>query len=531
MSNVDPSLWSRCLELGVLAWHCSAEGVIEGQAEGAGELKAVFDSDVWRRVLRQAIAPLVAGGDEQTLEVFEDWRLVALGEYAGLRRAGWTLALVLGPKAKEAEGLRRLCAETGVDWALAAEAVERFAAADEGQVRRTLAALRWSQQDLARQQADRHTLEEFSQKLAQSYEETNLLFGLARFMNCVSDPGQLVQLLCNRLHQVLPFGWLAIRFKAGGLAVPDLAGRLVLAGHLPCPAGTFAEEAGRFAEQWSNDPVTRVLGREHGGLAALSKSDVLAEPITHDGHLIGVVLAGNKLGTEPEVTSGEIRFVNAASNFLGIFHENILRFTEQHTLFMGTLQALTASVDAKDPYTRGHSERVGYLAEQLAGALGFDKKQVEQYHIAGLLHDIGKIGVAEAVLCKPGKLTAEEFAQIKRHPEVGFRILKDIPALVEVLPGVLHHHERFDGKGYPAGLAGESIPLIARALALADTFDAMSSNRAYRPALAREQVMAEIQRCAGGQFDAKLTEVFLGLDFGGFDQLLQRHQSQASRAA
>src|SRR5690606_26088192 len=156
---------------------------------------------------------------------------------------------------------------------------------------------------------------------------------------------------------------------------------------------------------------------------------------------------------------------------------------------------------AKDRYTCGHSERVAMLARRIAQAAGLSGPQAERVHICGLLHDVGKIGVPEAVLCKPGRLNDEEFALITQHPAIGHRILKDIPMLEDVLPGVLHHHERFDGRGYPSGLAGQQIPLIARIIALADTFDAMSSTRSYRPAMPRERVLAEITREAGSQLD------------------------------
>ena len=172
-------------------------------------------------------------------------------------------------------------------------------------------------------------------------------------------------------------------------------------------------------------------------------------------------------------------------------------------MFMGVLKGMTTAIDAKDAYTCGHSERVGLLASRLALAAGLGAEEAERYRLAGLVHDVGKIGVAEAVLSKSGRLNDEEFAQIKKHPEIGHQILRDIPLMEDILPGVLHHHERWDGKGYPAGLAGESIPLIGRILALADTFDAMSSTRAYRPAMPRESVLAEIRRCSASQFDPK----------------------------
>ncbi len=152
---------------------------------------------------------------------------------------------------------------------------------------------------------------------------------------------------------------------------------------------------------------------------------------------------------------------------------------------------------------------------------------VERIRIAGLVHDIGKIGVPEAILRKPGRLTDDEVRSMKSHPEIGHRILQDIKQLADVLPGVLHHHERFDGKGYPKGLSGEGIPLSARIIALADSFDAMSSNRTYRTALPRAKVLSEIRACAGAQFDPRMAELFVTLDFTAYDRAVLRHRAAA----
>jgi len=143
------------------------------------------------------------------------------------------------------------------------------------------------------------------------------------------------------------------------------------------------------------------------------------------------------------------------------------------------------------------------------------------------VHDVGKIGVPESTLCKAGRLTDVEFEQIKLHPQIGHDILKDIPQFADVLPGVLYHHERYDGKGYPAGLKGDDIPLIARIIGLADSFDAMSSTRTYRSAMDREKVMQEIADCAGVQFDPRLAEVFHTIDFTIYDRLVIKHHEES----
>lgn len=172
------------------------------------------------------------------------------------------------------------------------------------------------------------------------------------------------------------------------------------------------------------------------------------------------------------------------------------------------IRALAEAVDAKDEYTRGHSQRVAEYAKRLAIALGYDDGFVELVFETGTLHDVGKIGVPDGVLKKTTRLNDEEFDFIRRHPEMGERIVSQIPQLRDSLPGIRHHHERWDGRGYPDALAGEEIPLIARVLALADTFDAMTSDRPYRPGMDEETALAEIERNAGTQFDPALVPAF-----------------------
>jgi putative nucleotidyltransferase with HDIG domain len=196
---------------------------------------------------------------------------------------------------------------------------------------------------------------------------------------------------------------------------------------------------------------------------------------------------------------------------------------------MGLLLSLTSAVDAKDAYTCGHSERVALVSRHIAQQFGLSDKDVEQVYMAGLLHDVGKIGVPEAVLQKPGRLTPEEFEQVKRHPAIGAKILQDVKQIQGIIPGVLHHHERYDGKGYPDRLAGERIPLMGRIICLADCFDAMTSSRTYRKGLPIEVAMAEIRRCAGTHFDPRLAEVFLRSGHEGLRELLRDHQKKAKQ--
>jgi putative nucleotidyltransferase with HDIG domain len=173
------------------------------------------------------------------------------------------------------------------------------------------------------------------------------------------------------------------------------------------------------------------------------------------------------------------------------------------------LSMLTRAIEARDPYTRGHSSRVTDLAEAVARRLGWSEERISSLRVGGPLHDIGKLAVSDEVLCKEGRLDDDELAQIREHPKIGAKLLLRVTAFREAIPYVLYHHERWDGTGYPSGKSGEEIPVEARVLAIADAFDAMTSDRPYRSALSREEALAEVERCAGTQFDPKIARVFL----------------------
>lgn len=176
----------------------------------------------------------------------------------------------------------------------------------------------------------------------------------------------------------------------------------------------------------------------------------------------------------------------------------------------GVVQGFAAAIDAKDPYTYGHSERVARMATRIGRQMGLPAGTVSNLYLAGLLHDIGKIGVPEAVLRKPGRLTDEEFAQVQAHPVIGDRILAGIRQLAHARPGVRSHHERVDGLGYPDRLAGDAVPLLGRVLAVADTCDAMLSARPYRPPLDPLAVETELARGRGAQWDPAVVDGFFG---------------------
>ena len=191
--------------------------------------------------------------------------------------------------------------------------------------------------------------------------------------------------------------------------------------------------------------------------------------------------------------------------------------------------ALSKAVDAKDHYTNGHSERVAKYASLIMARMGGSNKEQDEIYSMGLLHDIGKIGVQESIINKKGKLTREEFAEIKDHTVIGWDILKTITEIPGLSTGARWHHERFDGKGYPDGLSGEDIPLEARIICVADCYDAMTSKRSYSEPKTQAEVRAELVRCSGTQFDPGIIEIMTGIIDEDVDYNLREIPEQDSR--
>ena len=184
---------------------------------------------------------------------------------------------------------------------------------------------------------------------------------------------------------------------------------------------------------------------------------------------------------------------------------------ELEQAYLDTVKILRQTVEAKDPYTRGHSDRVSAFAVLLGRKLGLSENDLETLRVGGLFHDIGKIGIPDNVLTKDDRLTENEFSQIKEHPTIGAHILGNAKVFQDIIPIVKHHHERYDGHGYPSNLVGEDIPYLVRIVTVVDTFDAMTSNRSYRRALTLDAVKEEIEKCKGTQFDPVIAQTFLNI--------------------
>ncbi|NOZ95831.1 MAG: HD domain-containing protein [Acidobacteria bacterium] len=285
------------------------------------------------------------------------------------------------------------------------------------------------------------------------------------------------------------------------------------------PWGVLVERPTRFAfstvraMQHRTLVATAIAAAAAFGLGLLF-SGYLVRPLQKLAVVTSEVAEGN-LAVRADI-SGDNEIGHLAENFNNMAGsiEALVRRLRQalrqnQELFFETTRTLAAAIDAKDPYTRGHSERVSSYSMAIAKHLGLDSEAVFRVRIGAILHDVGKLGIRDAILKKPAGLTAEEYAEMRKHPEIGSQIMAPIRMLKDIIPGIRNHHETWDGKGYPDHLAGEQIPLIARIICVADTFDAMTTDRPYQRAMELDDVISRLRSMAGTRFDPKVVEAFV----------------------
>ncbi len=284
--------------------------------------------------------------------------------------------------------------------------------------------------------------------------------------------------------------------------VPAL-GRGTVVGKESLAGQAFARGESRYIPELGAQKRLHPLEKE---LRNVGIESLMAIPLISKERPKGVLLLGDT--TAGQFVREDAFTIEKVAAQMAVALENARLYEEMKSLFINTVASLANAIDAKSPWTKGHSERVMNVAATIAREMGLAEAEVERIRLAGLLHDIGKIGIIEALLERPAELSEDEFPPLRLHPEKGVAILAPIRQLQDILPGVLHHHERMDGSGYPHGLKGEAIPLSARIVAVADSFDAMVSERPYKKGLSVKEAVAELNRCAGSQFDRAVVEAF-----------------------
>lgn len=388
-------------------------------------------------------------------------------------------------------------------------------------------------------------IEMVSGELAQTYEELVLLHKLGTNMKVTESEANFLQMACDSLTDIIGVEGIAVLLEK----VWEGEKRLVLAAgsglidideHLTAILKErVVEEIKRGREALLDSEVDSPFkydwGRQIKNIIAVplwgkEKAGATFNERIEDGSSItGLMVAINRLDKQ-DFDSIDLKLFNSVANGCAVFVDNGRLFRDIKELFIGSLRALTNSIDAKDQYTRGHSERVAFvsrwIAERLAEEEPLEQEQIHRIYLAGLLHDIGKMGIDDSVLRKWGKLTEQEMSDIRKHPSIGAGILNEIKQMHGIVPGVLCHHERIDGKGYPDGLTGEKIPLLGKIIGLADSFDAMTSKRTYRNAMTIKEALAEIKKGLGTQFDEKIGRIFINSDVERLWELMQNNFSE-----
>lgn len=352
----------------------------------------------------------------------------------------------------------------------------------------------------------RKEVELISQNLASTYEEISLLYTITQNLRISRSDEELGQLAIEWLIDCVSATSFAIQYlpvaeHGDSTYKARTRPNLIISGNCPVDEDEFrtlvddlelSASTGPFV---ANEKATTERHWYERGIRQL-----IVVPLCEGDNVFGWLAAFNHIDNR-EFGTIEANLLSSVGALLGIHCGNRDLYRQQSELLANIVRALVSAIDAKDPYTSGHSDRVARYAVRIALEMRVNPKLLNTIYMSGLLHDVGKIGIDDNVLRKAGRLTDAEFEHIKKHPELGHKILADIKQLSDVLPAVLHHHEQWDGKGYPMGLAREEIPQLARIMSVADAYDAMTSDRPYRAGMPDEKVDGIFKQGSGAYWD------------------------------
>ena len=436
-------------------------------------------------------------------------------------------AILLDSALLNSESLRLVCDQRETDYQATAGMLSQ-SLLNPGGVDDLVKVIGWMARDAYDLGSRLNELHDLSWELAGSYEELSLLYKLSTSMVVNHPPDDFLMQACAEMREVVGLRWLGIQLSNDEPGFANLSAPVCVDCHSRFDVSMIREAGPKLLEALHGRTEPKIIDDVRVlNIPSLDRfaHSLLLTPLHIDGKLIGLLYGADKIEPGSGLSSVDSKLCASLGSSLSIYLKNVQLYEDMHSMFLGTLHALSTTIDAKDSYTQGHSERVALMGQKLAIAAGLDEHTAHRVYLSGLVHDVGKIGVPESVLTKPGRLTESEYALVKQHPETGARILAGIRQMNDLIPGVLYHHEAWDGSGYPHGLRGQDIPLFGRILGLADAFDAMSSDRTYRQAMPMHKVLDEIRRCSGKQFDPELADLFVGLDFEPYlDMMNQQFQ-------
>ena len=362
------------------------------------------------------------------------------------------------------------------------------------------------QEQLLEKVQSRDMLEDTTEYLLEKYEELMFLYSITEDVSPYSEYRDALSNMLEKGCQKLSAKWGA--FLLAGTDETKSMEILEIYGDVPWQKGVSSPPS-LFTSVIGSCVGPMVLMRPFESLPELDDSiiTVIICPFDIRRSLAGYLVFGSQSGSE--FGDSELRFITALSNKAASILHTVHLYRDMADLLFATLGALASAIDAKDPYTHGHSQRVADYAVMTARHMGYDSKFLTMLKIAGQLHDFGKIGIREHILAKEGRLDEHESGVMREHPELGAQILEKFKPFSEIVPGIRHHHERHDGKGYPHGLDSDNIPMVGRVIAVVDAFDAMTTSRPYRKRFNSSEALEELSKNAGTQFDPVVVKAFM----------------------
>lgn len=367
-------------------------------------------------------------------------------------------------------------------------------------------------------------VQDLSAEIVRVYEELALIYSLTNNLGSEMDVDSICQRILEEADKILAAQNMSVMLF--NESSNELYTRLARGRDHEAAAQFRAEaSAGLIGEILARgEPVTICDIAADGRLSLpYPVRSIMCVPLVTDGKNIGIIFASDKLSGE-EFWTQELKLMGALAAEVAASIKKAQLYEEISELFMHTVEALASAIDAKDPYTYGHSRRVARLSAAICEELGMSKKETRHVELAAILHDIGKIGTPESILQKPGRLEPEEMERVMEHPTQGAHILSNIVEFRDVIRWIRHHHEWYDGKGYPDHIAAELIPIEARVISVADTFDAMTSNRPYRKGMPSAEAIKIMEEFAGTQFDPGVLDTFKKVYISGKADLIEQEQ-------
>ncbi|OIQ75097.1 cyclic di-GMP phosphodiesterase response regulator RpfG [mine drainage metagenome] len=356
---------------------------------------------------------------------------------------------------------------------------------------------------LAEAESDKQSLA--TETLGKYKEITLLCDSVEKLASCL-DTQEVARLVIEEARKVIQLSGMALFLLDKNRAAMELLGQYGLA----LGASVVLAASNNFWLSGHPEIINEVQADPRFATSAVAVRSLMYAPLKAQGAVVGVIIVGHDLALS--YSAEDLKLLTTLASLAASAIENASLYEQLQAAFYSTVYTLAETIEKRDPYTGNHTKRVLEYSLAIGHTLGLSTQEQNRLKLGAVLHDIGKIGVRDSILLKESRLSSEEFEQIKKHPVIGQEILANIAQLKPAIAGVLQHHEKFDGTGYPGGLKGESIDLTARIIAVADSFDAMTSNRPYRDGLSIEVAFDELRKYSGSQFDPKVVDAFFTSD-------------------